>query len=117
MSLIERAKPILINLAYNKEKISYSELAIKCGLSGNRGGGPSMFQALDEVSRQEVSAGNGMLSALVVRKVSYGSGLGHPGPGFFELARRLGLLGKGDGKSEREFWEHELAKVFRKNSR
>ena len=38
------------------------------GLPGNRGGGPRMFQALDEVSRQEVSAGNGMLSALVVRK-------------------------------------------------
>lgn len=75
-----------------------------------------MFQALDDVSRQEVSAGNGMLSAVVVRKISYGSGLGHPGPGFFDLARRLGLLGKRDGKSEREFWECELAKVFQKHS-
>lgn len=75
-----------------------------------------MFQALDEISRQEVSAGNGMLSAVVVLKISYGSGLGHPGPGFFDLARRLGLLGKSDRRSEREFWERELAKVFRSNS-
>ena len=76
-----------------------------------------MFQALDEISRQEVSAGNGMLSAVVVQKIPYGNGLGRPGQGFFDLARRLGLLGESDRQSERDFWERELAKVFRKYSK
>ena len=73
-----------------------------------------MFEALDEISGQEVATGNGMLSAVVVRKLPYGSGLGRPGRGFFKLARSLNLLKECDKKSEQEFWERELENVFRK---
>jgi hypothetical protein len=41
---------------------------------------------LDEISREEDSAGRGMLSVIVVHK----TGDHMPGPGFFELAKALG---------------------------
>ena len=107
MRIAEQAKPILIKFARNRKIIAYSDLAEMCGLSRNRGGGTHMFAALDEISCQEVSGGNGMLSAVVVNKW-----LGRPGPGFFDLARRLKLLHKHDRNSEREFWKCELRKVF-----
>ena len=45
-----------------------------------------LFQLLGEVSSEEDAAGRGMLSVIVVHK----SGDMQPGPGFFELAKKLG---------------------------
>lgn len=45
-----------------------------------------LFHLLGEVSSEEDAAGRGMLSVIVVHK----SGDMQPGPGFFELAKKLG---------------------------
>lgn len=60
---------------------------------------------LSEVSKDEDSAGRGLLSALVVRKED-----GLPGQGFFDLARELGR----DFTDETRFWTDELRVVFSK---
>ena len=47
---------------------------------------PRLFHLLGDISSDEDSAGHGMLTVVVVHK----TGDMQPGPGFFELAKRLG---------------------------
>jgi hypothetical protein len=58
---------------------------------------------LGEVSTNEHRAGRGMLSVLVVHK----TGDMRPGPGFFDLARKLGYA----FKDEDAFWINMVNKV------
>jgi len=57
-----------------------------------------------EISAEENAAGQGMLSAVVV----YKSGDMQPGPGFFELAERLGK----DTPDILRCWVKELKRVY-----
>jgi hypothetical protein len=59
---------------------------------------------LEEISVEEDRAGRGMLTALVVHK----SGDYKPGPGFFELAKKLGR----DTKDIDKCWIGELKTIY-----
>ena len=63
-----------------------------------------LFDLLGEISTEENAAGRGMLSALVVHK----DGNYQPGPGFFELAQKLGH----DTSDILVFWINQIKKVF-----
>ena len=62
-----------------------------------------LFDLLDEISTAEAAAGRGMMTALVVHK----TGDMQPGPGFFELANRLGR----DVSDITTCWVEEFKKV------
>ena len=64
-----------------------------------------LFNMLDEISMEEDAAGRGMLSVVVVHK----DGDMQPGPGFFELANRLGR----DTTDVLKCWVDELRYVWR----
>ena len=61
---------------------------------------------LGEISEDEVRVGRQMLSALALNVG------GSPGPGFFRLARDLGLLTSEEKAEERRFWEEQKAKLY-----
>lgn len=65
---------------------------------------PRLWHLLGEITEAEPLAGRGMLSSLVVHK----DGDYQPGPGFFELARRLGH----DVQDLEKFWIQEVTRVF-----
>ena len=77
-ALIERAKA--------QNVISYSELAVKVIAIKLEPQSFALRTMLREIVAEENAAGRGMLTALVV----YSSGDMQPGPGFFDLAGRLG---------------------------
>ena len=62
-----------------------------------------LFHLLGDVSSEEDAAGRGMLSVIVVHK----SGDMQPGPGFFELAKKLGR----NTSDILQCWVSELKKV------
>jgi hypothetical protein len=62
-----------------------------------------LFALIGEITEEEDAAGRGMMSALVVHKV----GDMQPGPGFFELAERLGK----DTSDILRCWIAEVKKV------
>lgn len=64
----------------------YSELAAKIDAIRFEPHEVRFFHFLGEISEEEDRAGRGMMTVLVVHK----SGDMRPGPGFFELAQRLG---------------------------
>jgi hypothetical protein len=101
--LSHRAKTMVGN-----ETISYSELynQIHGGIHSAPLIGPDdhrFHHMLGEVSTNEHRAGRGMLSVLVVHK----TGDMRPGPGFFDLARKLGYA----FKDEDAFWINMVNKV------
>src|SRR4051794_13223487 len=67
--------------------IPYSELAARITSISFLATDQRFFFLLREISSEEYRAGRGMLTAVVVHK----RGDFKPGPGFFELARGLGL--------------------------
>jgi len=95
----------LVRAAQYRGVTTYQDLAVIMGLpqSGNLMGSKTGL-VLGEIAADEVGAGRPMLSAVAVG-VS-----GHPGQGFFNLARELGRLG--DGQSEESFWEAERAAAY-----
>lgn len=66
--------------------------------------GVEVGQLIGEISEDEVQARRPMLSAVVVGTS------GEPGPGFYTLARQLGLLKPDD--DERKFWRAQLDAVY-----
>jgi len=97
----------LITAAKYRGTITYQEIAkILCfPLIGNYMGS-EIGHLLGEISEDEVNSERPMLSAVAVN-VS-----GKPGPGFFELARRLRRLDSEDQDDEIHFWENELKSVY-----
>ena len=95
----------LIGAARMRGVVTYQEVARLVGLpsSGNLMG-KRVGQLLGAVSVNEHDQGRPMLSALAV-PVS-----GKPGPGFYELARDLGLLEA--GADELRFWETQKRQVY-----
>ena len=109
-----KAHAELVRLARAKNLITYKDLARVAGLPlvGNNMA-KEVGSVLEAISRNEVGEGRPMLTALVVRKPRGGSDpleLSFPGPGFFDLARSLGRLGK--TQDEDSFWKAERHAVY-----
>ena len=63
------------------------------------------------ISEDEDNLGRPMLSALVVNKA--GRLAGRPSKGFYELAEKLGKLGRGSSETAQlQFWEEECRYVY-----
>jgi hypothetical protein len=95
----------LISCARNRQMIPYSDFVKH--IQSIQFQGPHdarLAHFLEEISEAEAEAGRGMLTALVVHK----HGDYQPGPGFFELARRLGH----NTSDIEKFWVQEVKKVF-----
>src|SRR5579884_3706019 len=82
----QEIKSLLIERAKLRGMIPYSELAEKVRSMNLEAHDQRLFHLLGEISSEESNAGRGMLSVIVVHKV----GDMQPGPGFFDLAKRLG---------------------------
>jgi len=98
------AKGILTECARRRQMIVYSDLVKKIRAIAIHHNDPRLFHFLGEISTEEFEAGRPLLTALVVHK----SGDMQPGPGFFELAERLGL----DTSDIVKFWIEEMKRVF-----
>jgi hypothetical protein len=83
--------------------IPYSDLVEQIRSTKLDAHDPRLFHMLGEISSDEDAAGRGMLTVVVVHKV----GDMQPGPGFFELAKRLGR----NVSNIIECWVEELHKV------
>jgi len=99
----EESRKVMIERAKLRGMITYSDLvreikSIKLDAHDQR-----LSHLLDEISSEEDARGHGMFTVVVVHK--YGDM--QPGPGFFELAKRL-------GRNTRDImtcWVEELHKV------
>ena len=94
---------ILIERARVRGMIPYSELVSEITSMQFEAHDPRLFKLLGEVSSSEDVKGRGMLSVIVVHK----HGDMQPGPGFFDLAKRLGR----DTNDIIDCWVKELKKV------
>ena len=99
----EEVTNILIERAKVRGMIPYSDLVSKVKSMQFAAHDPRLFKLLGEISSDEDSKGQGMLSVIVVHK----RGDMQPGPGFFELARNLGR----DTSDILDCWVRELKKV------
>lgn len=109
----ERAKEeitrILGERASAKTTISYSELVQQVQTVRFEPDSNALAAILGEISTEEDEAGRGMLSVVVVHK----DGDKMPGPGFFDLAKRLGR----DPTDRLAAWATEMDAVQRAWSR
>jgi hypothetical protein len=96
-------RDLLVQRAKVRGMIPYSELAGKIQSMSFEAHDQRLFHLLGEISSEESAAGRGMLSVIVVHKV----GDMQPGPGFFDLAGRLGR----DTSDILRCWVEELKKV------
>ncbi len=99
----QEAKTVIAHRARTRGFIPYSELVANINAINFQPHSKSFFEFLGEISEEEDAAGNGMMSALVVHK----EGDMQPGPGFFELASRLGR----DVRDIEKCWVAEFKKV------
>jgi hypothetical protein len=96
-------KEVLRDRAKLRGMIPYSELVKKIHEIRVEAHDPRLFHLLGDVSTEEDAAGRGMLSVIVVHK----QGDMQPGPGFFDLAEKLGR----DTSDILDCWVKELKKV------
>ena len=99
----EEMRQILIERAKVRGMISYSELVEQIQTIQLEPESYALAAMLGEISSDEDASGRGMLTVIVVHK----SGDMHPGPGFFELAKKLGR----DTSDILKCWVNELKKV------
>ena len=97
------AKKILAQFARLEDTIPYSEFVSRIGSISLNAHDPRLSHFLSEISSEESEAGRGMLTVLVVHK----EGDRQPGPGFFDLAQRLGR----DTSDITACWIEEFKKV------
>ncbi len=97
----------LITASKYRGTVTYQEVAKLLGwpLTGQYMG-TEIGRLLGEISEDEVEHGKPMLSAIVTTRE------GIPGPGFFELARRLGRLSSNQKDDELAFWKKECQNVY-----
>lgn len=89
------------------ELIHYLEIAPLANLNmENQADRTKIGEILGEISTYEHHHGRPMLSAIVVL-----AGVGHPGEGFYNLARSLGLHHKRSELADMEFFVQEVKKV------
>jgi len=101
----EKMRQSLIERARVRGMIPYSELVDQVATIQLEPDSYALAAMLGEISTEEDAAGRGMLTVIVVHKV----GDMQPGPGFFELARRLGR----DTSDILRCWVEELHTVHR----
>lgn len=98
-------KAELVRAAQYRGLTTYQDIAVIMGIpTWGSYMGAATGQMLRELCEDEVAAGRPMLSAVAVtvdRKV---------GPGFFALAKTLGLLR--EGEDETTFWERERDRTY-----
>ena len=84
----EEVRAILVERAKRESNptIFYSDLGAQTRAITFQPDSHAFHALLGEISSEEFDSGRGMLSVLVVSKDNL-----KPGPGFFELARRLGI--------------------------
>jgi hypothetical protein len=99
----QEVRQILAECAKVRGMIPYSDLVARLKSIHLEAHDQRLFHLLGQVSSQEDAAGRGMLSVVVVHK----SGDMQPGPGFFDLAKRLGR----DTSDILNCWVSELKKV------
>lgn len=95
---------LLIERAKLRGMMPYSELVGKIKSVHFEAHDQRLFHLLGELSTEDDAAGRGMLSVIVVHK----HGDMQPGPGFFDLAKRLGR----DTSDIVNCWVGELKKVY-----
>jgi hypothetical protein len=98
------AKLVLSDCAKRRQMIPYSEFVGRVRSISLQAHDPRLAHFLEEISTEEHAAGRGMLTALVVHK----HGDQRPGPGFFDLANRLGRNTDDIDKC----WIEEVSRVF-----
>jgi molybdopterin synthase catalytic subunit len=99
----KEARELLTARARVRGMIPYSDLAARIKAISLEAHDQRLFHLIGELSTEEDAAGRGMLSVIVVHK----SGDMQPGPGFFELANKLGR----DTSDILKCWVEELKKV------
>src|SRR6266700_2974244 len=99
----ERSAELLTARARVRGMIPYSDLAGRIKAISLEAHDQRLFHLIGELSTEEDAAGHGMLSVIVVHK----SGDMQPGPGFFELAKKLGR----DTSDVLRCWVEELKRV------
>ena len=82
----EEMREILAERARLRGTIPYSELVGRIETISMEPDSYALAHMLGEISGEEDAAGRGMLSVIVVHKL----GDMQPGPGFFQLAKKLG---------------------------
>ncbi len=98
----------LINAAHSRGLLTYTGIAHLTGLSPvGQSMGKQVGHLIGEISEDEHLAGRPLLSALVVDKID-----GMPSFGFFNLARKLGLLKSTSKNAEREFRRKQQTALF-----
>ena len=99
----EEARQAMIRRAKVPRTISYSELVSEIRSVKLEPHDARLSHLLGLIAEEESQAGRGMLTVVVVHK----TGDQKPGPGFYEMARRLGnaIL------DEEAFWVSELKRV------
>lgn len=96
----------LVRAAQYRGSTTYQDIAIIMGLSATGSYmGSETGHILGEISEDEVAAGRPMLSSAAVGVN------GKPGPGFFVLARELGLLKAGE--DETVFWHKQRDAAYK----
>jgi hypothetical protein len=97
----------ILRVAMAGDTISYSVLAEEVGLPTTWPQlGPTIGPILDRINDYERFHGRPLGSAVVVLE-----GQGIPGPGFFDMAERVGAMIPGEDQFS--FWAREIAKVRR----
>lgn len=99
----EEAREVLARVARGRDVIAYSDFAALVSAISFLASDQRFFLLLREISAEEYRDGRGMLTAVVVHR----SGDYKPGPGFFDLARGLGLSVADTDR----LWIEQLTKV------
>jgi hypothetical protein len=100
----EEVHKLLIAYACSQWEITYDEIVTKVRTLPFKKYQPILLTMLQEISTEEDAAGHGILSTVVVHK----RGEARPGPGFFELAQRLGR----NTSDIEKCWAEERKKVY-----
>jgi hypothetical protein len=98
-----QARAAMIEAVRGTGTISYSALVARISAVRLEARDKRLDGLLEEISTDEDAAGRGMLSVVVVHK----TGDLQPGPGFFELAARLGR----DTTDRLKCWAEEFRRV------
>ncbi len=98
----------LIQAAQCRGTVTYQLIAQIMGLplKGNYMAG-RVGRILAEISEEEATHDRPMLSSVAVGVNN------RPGPGFFTLARKMGLLNEGTKESDLEFWAQQTLAVYK----
>jgi hypothetical protein len=96
-------------VAAQRSMVSYSRLVDRVQAIRFEPDSYAFHAMLGEISSEEHAAGRGMLSVIVVHK----DGDMEPGPGFYNLAKELGL----DPSDRTAFWVSELHRVHSANEK